>query len=286
MKKIIVLASLLGAALLSNAQVSFGPVVGIGVQGPRSLSYSSNTTSTTVTTNDAGQEVDRQNHSGGGAITLPAVTAGLSYNLGVQAKIELGKYVALSPSLVFMHTSSKSTSASFFGTFTSKESMNYISLPILLQGQYPINDKITVGLGVGPQFSFFVGGKGESTSGGVTSKSKLKGKSTIKEADAESAEKANSDTDLNNNIDYVKPLLISLNIAPFVQFKLGGMSLLVSPTYYIGLSNIYPASKYTSTSVQKYGTFTSTTTNNIDEKPSAKLGGFGLNVALLFGGGK
>ena len=289
MKKIFLFVALSGITLLTNAQVSFGPVVGIGAQGPRSMSYSSGSSSTTVITNFQGQEVSRDYDYNPGNPDIRVYTTGFSYNFGLQAKIDLGKYVALSPSLIFQHLSSKYTSYNYgsnYGPITGKQSMNYIAIPVIVQGQYPINDQITVGLGIGPQFNFLVGGKGEENAGGLVVQSKLKPNSKIDEAEARTEVAINNDPDMSNDIAYTKPVIISLNIAPFVQFKFGGMSLLISPTYYIGLTNILPATKYTTTETQRGVLTTRTTYRSVDEKPVSRTGGFGFNVALLFGGNK
>ena len=40
-----------------------------------------------------------------------------------------------------------------------KTKTNYIQLPVLIAPQYAINNKISIGLGVGPSIGFFLGGK-------------------------------------------------------------------------------------------------------------------------------
>ena len=283
MKKVIVLASFLGAALLSSAQVSFGPFVGIGVQGPRTYSYSDGTTSTTVTRDAQGVETDRDVSSftsTSGALFVPK--AGLSYKVGFMAKIDVNDYFAISPGIAFQNMTSK---LDILG-FSSKTSMNYISVPILLQGQFPIGDKINIGLGIGPEFNFLLGGKATSSGGGVSYSAKIKAKGTVTESD----DKVNNDSDMGNNVEYYKGMNVSLLVAPFVQFKFGGASLLISPTYYIGLSNVISPRKYSTSESKNYGTgasaYSVTTTTDVNEKNKSKTGGFGVNVALLFGGGK
>ena len=164
MKKIILFASFVGASIVANAQVSFGPVVGIGVQGPRTYTKTDN--STTVVTLANGKSTTTP---AGPVGTLFVPSAGTSFKIGVQAKIDMSKFFAISTGLTYQTMGYKIAvpGVEFKGKY------NYLSVPIIAQVQYPINDMVTVGLGVGPEINFFVGGKETMTFAGKTFKTKV-----------------------------------------------------------------------------------------------------------------
>jgi len=278
MKKIILLVSFVGASILTHGQIWFGPIVGVGIQGPKTYTFSN--TNTSVSTDPNGNVI-KKTVVGGSTSTPPVPTAGLSFKIGAQVKIDVMKYFAISTGLTYQLMSAKVAVASTLIKYEDKSSYNYFNLPIIFQAQYPVNKKITIGLGIGPEINYFVGGKLTRTTDKDTQKAKIKAKGSIDESAYNEETKANSDKDQNNNISYVRPLNIVLDFAPFVQFKLNrGMKLLITPTYYIGLSDIASDRKY-SIVVPQGGGYT--TTYNTDEKYGMKTGGFGLNVSLLFG---
>lgn len=278
MKKVVLLASFVGASLLANAQVSVGPIIGIGIQGPRNFELTDN--SNNEIKNAQGATI--QTSKAGSSTSFYQPSPGLSFKVGAQIKIDIHPYFALTTGIAYQRMSYKISDP---GSKASpardvKGGLNYISIPLIPQFQYPINKKITIGIGVGPEINFFVGGKYTSAvSGQPTATVKYKVKGAVDKSDIEEQEKLASDDNASNEIDYIKPLDISLNIAPFVQFKLNGMSVLVSPTYYVGLSDISPDIKYSN--VTNFSGLSYI--NNVDKKQVSRTGGFGLNASLLFG---
>ena len=233
MKKTLLLASLVGASIFANAQITFGPKVGLALANQR---Y---------------KIADKEQAS-----EKPSTEAVFSPAVGVALNVKINDYFAIQPALQFAILGSKIDEDMEGVKVKAKASVNYIQLPVQANIQYPINKKVTVGLGVGPYLGLALGGriKTETEFLGVkeTETFTIKSKGSLSDSDV-----------AKEKTDYVKPLDFGLVIAPFVQF--GGFQL--SLNYNMGLTDTSP--KYKD---KVYGGINAYNTS------------YGLSLAYFFGG--
>jgi hypothetical protein len=85
----------------------------------------------------------------------------IGFTIGVLADFPLNNQFVLQPGLNFAQKGSK-INMSFFGDIKSKETLNYIELPVNLLYRTPAGRGTFFG-GAGPAFNFGIGGKSEST---------------------------------------------------------------------------------------------------------------------------
>ena len=204
MKKALLFASLIGASLFANAQVSFGPKVGLGFSNYRYKIAES-----------------------GEISTVPASQAVFSPVLGVAMNIKFGDYFALQPGLQYAMMGSKQDLTIFGTTIKSKTSTHNIQIPVLIKVQYPISDNFALGLGVGPYVGFMLGGKSKTEASGKTETTTIKGKAKVEAADYE-----------KENTSYMNPLDFGLSIAPYVEIS----NFQIALAYNLGLADL--SSKY------------------------------------------
>lgn len=200
MKKIILLASVLGASVLASAQVTFGPKIGLGMAAERWK----------IVNSEGGAELPS---------TLPGPK--FSPQIGFAMNAALGDYFAIQPAIQY---TAHGTKFSMLGV-TAKSTVHYIQIPVQAIISYPINDDMKIGLGVGPYLGFTFGGSYKIEGGGMSESGSIKAKGDVKEADME-----------KEKTDYVAPLDYGLSVGPVFQVK----GFQIALNYNLGFANTTP----------------------------------------------
>jgi hypothetical protein len=225
MKKIILLASVLGASIFASAQVTFGPKIGLGMSAERWK----------IVNSEGGAELPT---------TLPGPK--FSPSLGFAMNAALGDYFAIQPAIQY---TAHGTKFSILGT-TVKTTVHYIQIPVQAIVNYPINDDMKIGLGVGPYLGFTFGGSYKVEGGGVSETGTIKAKGDVKEADGKEKTK------------FVSPLDYGLSVGPVFQVK----SFQIALNYNLGFANTTPTFEGKKSAIGTYNVW------------------YGLNVAYFLGG--
>ena len=221
MKKILFIFALSGASFISNAQFSIGPKLGFGLANVKNTGDGA--------TNDS--------------------KTGLAPTVGLDMKIGIGKYFSIQPSVQGQILGANYDKTSGGTKYRIKEYLGYIQIPVKLNLQYPISDKMTIGFGVGPYIGYFLAGAISTPDNEDDSGTRLKGKDNVTASDKD------VDADYRNPLDY------GIVLAPFFQAGIFN----IAPTMSFGMNTIYP--KYDGKSLP-------TVSKNVY---------YGLQLSLLFG---
>lgn len=224
MKKLLFSVALLGASFASNAQFSIGPKLGFGLANIKS--------------------------SGDGATNDSK--SGLAPTLGLDMKFGIGKYFSIQPSVQGQALGCKNDQTVAGSEYRVRTYLGYVQVPVKLNLQYPISDKMSLGFGVGPYVGYFLVGGINTPDNEDDTGTKFKGKANVKAEDYK-----NNDED----VMYVNPLDYGIVLAPFFQFGV----LNIAPTMTFGSGNIWPKYEGKAPSIISRNTY------------------YGLQVSLLFG---
>lgn len=208
MKKTVLLLMTCCAMKLADAQVTFGPKLGI---------------------NSFNQSVDFT----GDSINEPNSTSRVGFQVGGAFNFQIVENFSIRPEILFEQIAVKysgSSSAGVFGSasYERKDRYNYLSVPVNFVGMVNAGPgKINVF--AGPQFSFGLGGKSESTQS-VT----VPFLGTTTDKSTANLKPGKDDGSQNSSDIYYNPINISMNVGAGYQYK----RVLLSGQYNFGFTNV------------------------------------------------
>ena len=226
MKKLLLCASVIVATMSANAQTKFGLQAGANFASIKAEDGPTTTTSDTK----------------------------VGFIIGGLAKVDFGNNISFRPELNFIQKGGKENETETTAGVTFKEETDFILSYFQLAPNFVYNFKAGAGgvfIGVGPEFSFGVGGKAKYTSSatGAGVNESESGKVDIKfDGDEKSTD---------NNL-HLKSFDYGANILAGYELSNGAF---ISAGYTLGLANISPY-----------------------EKSSFKNRGFNVKIGYMFGG--
>jgi len=211
MKKTLLLLMTCCAIKIADAQITFGPKLGI---------------------NSFDQSADLTD-----SIDEPNTTAKMGYQVGGVVNFQIGDNFAIRPEVLFERIAVKYTSSINAGPLATAtvdvfNKYNYLSVPINFVGMFNAGPG-KINIFAGPQFSFGVGGKSKATetvsvpffgNQSMESTSKLK--------------PGKDDGSATSSDVYYNPINISMNAGLGYQYK----RVLLSGQYNFGFTNVTPHS--------------------------------------------